>query len=160
MVEKNVEVCIRGTGSKRGAAAREGPCLRCRSGADLLRLATDFSTRAWPTRPVFVCRNPGAIRSPDSGDGVHLMCLVSICFIQGGRNLGLVSCPESGLQNAPGSRHRKIKKISAVCAAILELWCHPSHRVPAPAQPKLRFVNVTVGAMCNQYHKLRERPDC
>ena len=110
--------------------------------------------------PVFLCRNPGAIRSPDSGDGVHLMCLVSICFIQGGRNLGLVSCPESGLQNAPGSRHRKIKKISAVCAAILELWCHPSYRVPAPAQPKLRFVNVTVGAMCNQYQKLRERPDC
>ena len=64
--------------------------------------------------PVFLCRNPGAIRSPDSGDGVHLMCLVSICFIQGGRNLGLVSCPESGLQNAPGSRHRKIKK-SVLC---------------------------------------------
>ena len=65
--------------------------------------------------PVFLCRNPGAIRSPDSGDGVHLMCLVSVCFIKGGRNLGLVSCPESGLQNAPGSRHRKIKKQCRVC---------------------------------------------
>ena len=69
--------------------------------------AARFLRQVWPAPPVFLCRNPGAFWNPDSGHGVQPMDLVSVCFIEGGRNLGLISCPESGLQNAPGFRQEK-----------------------------------------------------
>lgn len=100
----------------------------CSPGRAMLELS--FAVRIYKgRRPVFrhehglpLCFFCAGIRARFGAQipaaGVQPMCLVLVRFIEGGRNLGLVSCPESGLQNAPGFRHRKIKNRSSVVQQI------------------------------------------
>ena len=81
--------------------------------------ATRFLRRVWPAPAVFVCQNLGAFWGSYSGHETKPMVLVLVRFIGGGRNLGLILCPESGLQNAPGFRHRNAKKLGRV----VWQWC-------------------------------------
>ena len=78
-----------------------------------------------------MCRNPGAFWSPDSGHGIPPMGSVSVCFINGARNLGLISCPESGLQNAPGFRPRNSNNSDHV---VWQLCCPCAPCLP-PEKP-------------------------
>ena len=43
--------------------------------------AARFLERTWPAPPVFLCRNPGAFWSLDSGHGIKPMVLVLVRFI-------------------------------------------------------------------------------
>ena len=82
--------------------------------------ATRFLRRAWLAPPVLLCRNPGALRSPDSRHGMQPVVLVLVRFIRGGWNLGSISCPESGLPNGPGFRPRNSKNSGRAAWQ----WCH------------------------------------
>ena len=97
--------------------------------------AAGFWRRAWPAPVIFWCQIPGAFWSPDSGDGLNSTGLVSVSFIKGGRNLALISCPESGLQMAPGFRRRNSKNQGRE----VWQWCSscvrrlpPEKRIPCP----------------------------
>ena len=99
-----------------------------------------------PDFPSFLCRNPGAFWSPDSGHGMKPMVLVLVRIIGGGRNLGLILCPESGLQNAAGFRHRN----STNSDHVVWQWCNPCVPRLPPEQP-IPCPNPAETSVC-QFH--------
>ena len=102
--------------------------------------------RVLPAPLVFSCRNPGAFWGPDSGHGIGPMVVVLVGFIEGGRNLGLILCPESGLQNAPGFRPRNSKNSDHV----VWQWCRPC--VPClPLERPIACPNPGETSVC-QFH--------
>ena len=72
----------------------------------------------WPAPPVFLCRNPGAFWSPDSGHKISPFTL--------GFNLFYYRCPESGLDFVPG------------------IWARKCARIPARNNAKIRAIGVAM----------------
>ena len=59
------------------------------------------------------------------------MVVVLVGFIGGGRDLGLILCPESGPQNAPGFWPRSSQNSDHV----VWQWCRPCVPCPPPEKP-------------------------
>ena len=111
--------------ARRGAQHEKGRAWGEVRWTDMQQQAARFLRRRWPAPPVFLCRNPGAFWSPDSGRKIKPRFRAYI--------LKQYMSPESGLDFVPGIwapkcariPARQIKKSGPCGEAMVQLWCHP-----------------------------------